>query len=46
MKMPWAKPIFNDVELVYVMKCCVCTKIKRKRKKLVVRWDFVDKHVG
>ncbi len=44
--MPWAKPIFNDIELVYAMKCCVCTKIKRKGKILVFRWDSVDKHVG
>jgi hypothetical protein len=38
MKMPWAEPIFNDVGLVCIVKCCVCTKIERKEKKLVVNW--------
>jgi hypothetical protein len=37
MKMPWAKPIFNEVGLVYVVKCHVCTKIERKEKYLVVK---------
>jgi hypothetical protein len=35
--MPWAKPIFNEVGLVYVMKCHVCTKIERKEKILVAK---------
>ncbi len=43
-KMPWAKPIFNEVGLVSTMKCCVCTIIERKEKKLVVKWDFIEKH--
>jgi hypothetical protein len=45
-KMPWAKPIFNEVGLVSTMKCRVCTIIERKEKKLVARWDFIDKHIG
>ncbi len=30
MKMPWVKPIFNEIGLVYAMKCRVCTRIERK----------------
>jgi len=40
MKMPWVKPIFNEVGL----KCHVCIIIERKEKILVVRLDFIDKH--
>jgi hypothetical protein len=32
MKMPWAKPIFNNVGLVCIVRCCVCTKIERRKK--------------
>jgi len=44
MKMPWVKPIFNEIGLVYAMKCRVCTRIERKWKKLVIKWDFIVKH--
>ncbi len=43
MKMPWVEPIFNDVGLVCIVNCYVCTKIERKEKKLVVNWDFIKK---
>jgi hypothetical protein len=33
-KMPWAKPIINEVRLVSTMRCCVCTIIKIKETKL------------
>jgi hypothetical protein len=46
MEMPCAKPIFYEVGLVYVVKCHVCTKIGRKGQKLLVKWDFIEKHVG
>jgi len=44
MKMPWVEPIFNEVGLVSTMRCCVCTKIERKEKNWVVKWDFIIKH--
>jgi hypothetical protein len=44
--MPWAKPVSNEVGLVYAMKFCVFTKIKRKEKKLVVKWDSMEKHAS
>jgi len=28
------------------VRCCVCTRIERKEKNLVVTWDFIEKHVG
>jgi hypothetical protein len=43
-KMPWAEPIFNEVGLVSTLKCHVCSIIERKGKKLVVKWDFIEKH--
>jgi hypothetical protein len=45
-KMPWAKPISNEVGVVSIMKCRVSTIIKRKGKKLVAKWDSIEKHVG
>jgi hypothetical protein len=45
-KMPWIKPIFNEVGMVSIIRCYVCIKIKRKEKILVVQWDFIEKHVG
>jgi hypothetical protein len=33
MKMPWAEPLYNEVDLVSTMKYCVCTMIERKEKK-------------
>ncbi len=42
--MPWLKPIFNKVGLVFVVKCHVYTKIERKEKKLVVKWGSIEKH--
>lgn len=46
MKIPCAEPIFNDVGLVSIVRCCVCTIIKRKGKKLVVTWDSIEKHAS
>jgi hypothetical protein len=42
-KMPWPKPIFNDVRLVFVVRCCVCIKIEMKGKKKVVKQDSIEK---
>jgi len=28
------------------MICHVCMRIERKEKKLVAKWDFIEKHVG
>jgi len=45
-KMPWVEPIFNDVGLVCIVRCRVCTKIERKEKNLVVNWDSIKKHAN
>jgi hypothetical protein len=29
-KMPWLEPIFNEVGVVSILKCCVYTKIKKE----------------
>ncbi len=44
-KMPWVEPIFYEVGLVSTMRCYVCTIIGRKKKKLVAKWDFIEKHI-
>ncbi len=44
--MPQAKPISNEVGLVYVVRCHVCTKIEKKEKILVAKCDSIEKHVG
>jgi hypothetical protein len=45
-KIPWAKLIFNELGLVSTMRCHVCTKIEKKEKNLLVKWDSIMKHVG
>jgi hypothetical protein len=37
---------FNDVGLVSIVRCCVCTKIERKENIFVATWDSIEKHVG
>jgi hypothetical protein len=32
MKMPWAKPVFNEVRLVSAMGCHFVPELKRKKK--------------
>ncbi len=44
--MPWAEPIYNEVDLVSTMKYCVCTIIERKEKKLVIKWESIEKHAS
>jgi len=46
MKMPWEEPIFNEIGLIFTMKCHVCTKTERKEKNWVVKWDFIVKHLS
>jgi len=46
LKLPRAKPIFNEVGLVNFMKCHVCSKIEKKDKVLVAKWDSIEKHAG
>jgi hypothetical protein len=46
-KMPWAELNFNEAGVVFAMRCDnVCTKIERKEEIFVVKWDFIEKHVG
>jgi hypothetical protein len=42
LKMPWAKPIFNEVGVVFTMKCCVCTIVETKEKIQIVNWDSIE----
>jgi hypothetical protein len=44
MKMPWVEPIFHEVGLVSTMRCPIYTKIERKGKNWVVKWNFIIKH--
>jgi hypothetical protein len=46
MKMPWVEPIFKEVGLVSIVRCCVCTRIQRKEKKLITKWDSIKKHAS
>ncbi len=46
LKMPWAKPIFNEARLVTSTKCHVCSKIEKKDKVLMVKWDSIEKHAS
>jgi hypothetical protein len=45
-KVPWAKPIFNEVGVVFTMICHVCMRIERKDFFLIGTWKFIEKHVG
>jgi hypothetical protein len=31
-KVPWAKPIFNEVGVLFIIICHVCTRIEKKKK--------------
>jgi len=42
--MRWVEPIFNEARLVTSMKCHVYSKIEKKDKVLVVKWDSIEKH--
>ncbi len=42
MKMPWVEPLFNEVGMVSIMKCGAFTKIERKGKILVAKWDTIE----
>jgi hypothetical protein len=42
-KMPWEDLIFNDVWLVFDVKCYGYTKIRRKEKVLDTKWDSIIK---
>jgi ribosomal protein S27E len=45
-KNAWAKPIFDEAGLVLFIKCHVCSRIDKKDKVLVAKWDIIQKHVG
>jgi hypothetical protein len=46
LKMPWAEPIFNEIGLVISMKCYVYSKIEKRDKVLVAKWDSIENHVS
>ncbi len=37
LKMPWVKPILNEVGLIGNVKFCVCTHIERKETVFVIK---------
>ncbi len=43
--MPWVKIIFNDVGILTIVKCIVCSKMSKKEKLLVPKWYSLEKHV-
>jgi hypothetical protein len=46
LKMPWVEPIFNEAWLITYVKCCVCSRIEKKYKVLVAKWNSIEKHAG
>jgi hypothetical protein len=45
-KLPWVKFISGANERVHKVKCKVCRKIKGHNKPLVLKLNFLWKHVG
>jgi hypothetical protein len=43
--MPWVKPIFNDVWLVFDVRCYGYTKIGKKENVLNTKWDFIKIYI-
>jgi hypothetical protein len=43
--MPWVEIIFNDVGILITVKCIVCSKMSKKEKLLVPKWDSLQKYV-
>jgi hypothetical protein len=41
-----AEIIFNDVGILTTMKCIMCSKMSRKEKLLVPKWDSLEKYVA
>jgi hypothetical protein len=46
LKMPWVEAIFDINEDLIIIQCKIFTKIKRKEKLLVPKWNLLEKHVG
>ncbi len=46
LKMQWVEPNFIEARLVTSMKCHVYSKIEKKDKVLVVKWDSIEKHAS
>jgi hypothetical protein len=44
--MPWAEAIFDATRNLLVVRCKVCTKIEKKEKLLVPKWDSLEKYAG
>jgi hypothetical protein len=45
-KMSWAEPIYSEIGLIFAMRYCFCTIIERKEKKLVIKWESIEKHAS
>ncbi len=44
--MPWIKFIFNEVNLLTLVRCHDYTQIDKQKKVLVAKWDYTYKHVS
>jgi hypothetical protein len=44
-KVPWEKPIFNEVGVVFTMVCHVCMRIQRKEKNWLRCGILLTKYV-
>jgi hypothetical protein len=42
--MPWEEVVFNNDYILSIVKCILCTKIGRKKKLFVPKWDYLEKH--
>jgi hypothetical protein len=46
LKMPWVEPIFYEIGVISIVRCHVCTKIERKEKIMLAKWDSIEKHAS
>jgi hypothetical protein len=40
------KAHFYEVGVIFEARCHVCTRIESKEKKLVTKWDSIEKHAS
>jgi hypothetical protein len=44
-KLPWAEGMLGANGKVNMVKCCVCSQIEGRKKRLVPKFDSLQKHV-
>jgi hypothetical protein len=42
--MPWEEAVLDKDYILSIVKCILCTKIRRKKKLFVPKWDSLEKH--